>query len=1031
MVKLKDGVRLQAAAKTLGIGVATLKELLAERGVTDLSPNSKLDIRSLELIKEKFEQVEIQPSSPAQPKPEVAEGKAPAENAPEPASPEPAPETPPAAVEPPPAKPKRKPKVATEPTPAEAAAKAPKTTKAKPKATGAEKPPAPSPAAAPPEPQPAPEEPKVEALVAPEPAPAPVVEEEKPKKEEKVEQPAAPAEELMQTEREKEILDRDPGLTVVGHIDLDAINEGPRRGKSKATKGKKSAAASVSEPPAKPETPVEKPQEADAAAPVVEAQPVEEAPKDIQDTPKDAPADAPKDATNDVPAEPTEELFRASVEKLSGPTVVGKIDLSTVKDRRGRKPEASASPTGGVQKRRQRKRADGTVAGGSQPGGASQRQSEKRRGAKGKTSGKKANDRAEISREEIEEKLKQTQERLASKRSNTLAKGAKYRKEKRQQAELQREEQMERAERESRIIQVSEFVSVNELAGIMDVQPNQVIEACMNLGLMVGINQRLDAETLTLVADEFGFKLDFVGIDVESSSKEADAPEDLKPRPPVFTVLGHVDHGKTTLVDTIRKTNVTASEAGGITQHLSAYSFTTAEGRQITFIDTPGHAAYTAMRSRGSKLADVAIIMVSAEDGLMPQTKEAINAVANSGAKMVFAINKIDSPKADPDRAKKELADFNYLVEEWGGKYQSQDISAKFNKNVDLLLDKVLLEADLLELQANPNKRAEGVVLESMVDKGRGHCAVVLVQAGTLRKGDSIVSGGFYGRVKAILSDSGQDVKEAGPSSPVMVVGLNGAPQAGDSFQVVENDKEARQIAAKVSTIRRQVELRARKHTTLDEIGRRIAIGNFKELNLIVKGDVDGSVEALSGSLAALSTEEIQVNIISRGVGQITETDVNLASSSDAIILGFQVRPSVTARRLAEAEQIDIRLYSVIYDAIEELKSAMEGMLSPEVKEEVSGTAEVMETFRISKVGTIAGCMVREGKIQKSNKVRIIRDGIVIYTSELSSLKRFKDEVKEVVNGQDCGIGIAGYNDIKVGDQIEAFVEVEIKRTLG
>ena len=731
------------------------------------------------------------------------------------------------------------------------------------------------------------------------------------------------------------------------------------------------------------------------------------------------------------------EIFRPHEVKLEGPKVVGKIDLPVEPVRGKRKPEASATPGGALQKRRRRKRIVSEGSGVPQQREGQQLQPKsKQQVPTAPRPYKKARPQRvvevpqEISMEDVEEKLKQTQARIASKRSSSLAKGAKMRREHRNIMEAKRKQEQEFAEQEKNHLRVSEFVTANELAGLMDVPVTKVIEACMNMGQMVSINQRLDAETLTLVADEFGYELEFVEakIDLRGDATE-DRPEDLEPRPPIFVVLGHVDHGKTTLCDTIRKSNVTGSEAGGITQHLTAYSIAIGE-RRATLIDTPGHEAFTAMRARGAELTDVAIIVVSAEDGLMPQTLEAMSQASLQNVRIVFAINKIDSPKADPEKVKEELSQHNYLVEDWGGKYQCQEISAKYNKNVDLLLEKVLLEADVMGLQANPKRKAEALVFESTVDKGRGNVAWILVQNGTLRKGDSIVAGGYYGRVKAMYNDKGKPVTSAGPSTPVQVIGLNGAPQAGDVFRAVKNDKEARDIANKVTNIRRVQEMRSRKHITLDEIGRRIAIGNFQELNLIVKGDVDGSVEALSDSLIKLSTEEIQVNVISKGVGQITESDVTMAATSNAVIIGFQVRPSGHAKKMADAEQIDIRLYSVIYDAIEELRSAMEGMLSPEVKEEVTGTAEVLETYRISKVGTIAGSVAREGKISRGSKARIIRDGIVVYSSELSSLKRYKDEAKEVTSGMECGIGIKNYNDIKVGDIIEAYVEVEVKRTL-
>ena len=566
----------------------------------------------------------------------------------------------------------------------------------------------------------------------------------------------------------------------------------------------------------------------------------------------------------------------------------------------------------------------------------------------------------------------------------------------------------------------------------MNISVTEVISACMSLGLFVSINQRLDAETINIVADEFGYSVEFVSIEIQEAidEEEEDSEENLLPRPPIVTVMGHVDHGKTSLLDSIRKTNVIAGEAGGITQHIGAYNVKLSDGRTITFLDTPGHEAFTAMRARGAQVTDIAIIIVAADDNVMPQTIEAINHASAAGVPIVFAINKIDKPGANPDKIREELANMNYLVEEWGGKYQCQEIAAKKGLNIEELLEKVLLEAELLDMKANPHKKATGSIIESSLDKGRGYVATVLVQSGTLKVGDIVLAGQYFGHVKAMFNERGEKMEKAGPSEPALILGLNGAPQAGDKFNVMGNEKEARQLANKREQLQREQGLRTQKHITLDEIGRRIAIGNFQELNVIVKGDVDGSIEALSDSLIKLSTDEIQVNIIHKAVGQITEGDVLLAAASNAIIVGFQVRPSMGARKLAEKEQIDIRLYSVIYQAIEELKSAMEGMLSPEIKEEIIATVEVLETFKISKVGTIAGCIVRDGKITRTAKIRVIREGIVIYTGVLGSLKRFKDDVKEVTKGFECGLNIENYNDIRVGDMIEGYQEVEVKKTL-
>ncbi|MBR5864349.1 MAG: translation initiation factor IF-2, partial [Alistipes sp.] len=634
--------------------------------------------------------------------------------------------------------------------------------------------------------------------------------------------------------------------------------------------------------------------------------------------------------------------------------------------------------------------------------------------------------RPEVSDEEVSKQVKDTLARLTAK--GAKSKGAKYRKEKREEIREKMSEEMEREQMERSVLKVTEFVTVSELATMMNVSPMEVISACMNLGLMVSINQRLDAEALVVVAEEFGFKTEFVTVEVaEAIDEDVDKEEDMLPRPPIVTVMGHVDHGKTSLLDNIRKTNVIEGEAGGITQHIGAYSVNY-NGQKVTFLDTPGHEAFTAMRARGAKITDVAIIIVSADDSVMPQTVEAINHAQAAGVPMVFAINKIDKPAANPEHIKEQLAQMNYLVEEWGGKYQSQDISAKKGMNLDKLLEKVLLEAEMLDLKANPNKKAQGSVIESTLDKGRGYVATIMVQSGTLRVGDVLLSGTYTGRVKAMFDENGKKVIEAGPSTPVQVLGLNGAPQAGDSFNVMDDDRSAREIANKREQLQRMQGIMTQKHITLDEIGRRIAIGSFKELNIIVKGDVDGSVEAMSGSLIKLSKESVQVNVIHAAVGQISESDVLLATASNAIIVGFQVRPSAAARKTAEKEEIEIRLYSIIYDAVNDIKDAIEGMLEPVMKEVICCSIEVLETFKISKVGTVAGCIVREGKLQRNTPIRVIRDGIVIYTGKLGSLRRFKDDVKEVTVGQDCGLNIESFNDIRVGDIIEGYEQVEVKR---
>jgi len=698
--------------------------------------------------------------------------------------------------------------------------------------------------------------------------------------------------------------------------------------------------------------------------------------------------------------------------------------------RTGAKPGEATAASGDPRKKRKRiKKVDGkvdinTAAKPGQPGVV---------GAKRPPFDKKKRPAARPIRQEVKEEdvSKQIKETLARLTTKTKSKGSKHRKDKRDLQSQRHFEELAQIEKEKNILKVTEFVSVSELATMMDVQPTQVIATCMNMGLFVSINQRLDAETIGLVADEFDFKTEFISVDVQEAIKEEeDREEDLAFRAPIVTVMGHVDHGKTSLLDHIRKANVIAGEAGGITQHIGAYNVKLDNDKRITFLDTPGHEAFTAMRARGAQVTDIAIIIIAADDSIMPQTVEAINHASAAGVPIVFAINKIDKPGANPDKIKEALAQMNYLVEEWGGKYQSQDISAKNGINIDALLEKVLLEAEMLDLKANPNKLASGTVIESALDKGRGYVSTILVNNGTLKIGDIIIAGSYNGRVKAMFNERNNKIEEAGPATPVLILGLNGAPQAGDNFNIMKTEREAKEITNKRTQLQREQGLRTTKHITLAEIGRRIAIGNFQELNVIVKGDVDGSIEALSDSLIKLSTEEIQVNVIHKGVGQISESDVMLASASDAIIVGFQVRPSLSARRIAEREEIDIRLYSIIYDAINELKDAMEGMLSPEIKEEITSTIEIREVFNITKVGTIAGCMVKEGKIKRSHKIRVIRDGIVIHTGTLGSLKRFKDDVKEVASGYECGLNIDKFNDIKEGDIIEGFEEVEVKKKL-
>ena len=769
----------------------------------------------------------------------------------------------------------------------------------------------------------------------------------------------------------------------------------------------------------------------------VEEKPVEEAPKVVEQPKQEAPKVVEKPVEQPKQEEkPADNVFRPGGVTLQGPQVLGTMDVSGFvpggKHKRKRLQKEKVDVTK-AQKGQQGGGKNEQRGGGQQNRPAQQNQQNQPKpgeGRRNKNKQQKAQPkpvvRPEVSDEEVSKQIKDTLARLTAK--GTKTKASKYRKEKREIIAERMNEEFEREAAERQVLKVTEFVTVSELATMMNVPPTEVIMACMNLGLMVSINQRLDAEALVVVAEEFGFKTEFVSVEIqEAIAEEVDTEENLVPRPPIVTVMGHVDHGKTSLLDNIRKTNVIAGEAGGITQHIGAYSVEL-NGQKITFLDTPGHEAFTAMRARGAKITDVAIIIVAADDSVMPQTIEAINHAQAAGVPMVFAINKIDKPQANPEHIKEQLSAMNYLVESWGGKYQDQEISAKKGLNLDKLLEKVLLEAEMLELKANPDKRASGSVIESTLDKGRGYVSTILVQSGTLRVGDVMLSGTFTGRVKAMFNENGKKVTEAGPSTPVQVLGLNGAPQAGDSFNVMEDDRSAREIANKREQLQRMQGIMTQKHVTLDEIGRRIAIGSFKELNIIVKGDVDGSVEAMSGSLIKLSKETVQVNVIHAAVGQISESDVLLAAASNAIIVGFQVRPSASARKLAEKEEIEIRLYSIIYDAINDIKDAIEGMLEPVMKEEIVASVEVLETFKISKVGTIAGGIVREGKIGRNTPIRVIRDGIVIYTGKLGSLKRFKDDVKEVTTGMDCGLNIESFNDIKVGDIIEGYEQVEVKR---
>ena len=726
---------------------------------------------------------------------------------------------------------------------------------------------------------------------------------------------------------------------------------------------------------------------------------------------------APEEKKENKESKSKEEVLKAKVDKLDGPTVLGKINLTEKKDESG---ESSSR-----KKRRRRIQKDSGKI------NVDQKQGEKSKGnfvVNKQTGKKKRLLKKEVNEEDVQKQIKDTLARLTSKGKS---KGSKYRREKRAAVSERMIADKEKQLEDQKVLKVTEFVSVAEFASMMNVSVTQVISSCMSLGLFVSINQRLDAETLSVVADEFGFKVEFVSVEIQEAIDEDNGDDDtLESRPPIVTVMGHVDHGKTSLLDYIRNTNVIAGEAGGITQHIGAYHVTLEDGKRITFLDTPGHEAFTAMRARGAQVTDIAIIIVAADDNVMPQTVEAINHAAAAGVPIVFAINKIDKPGANPDKIKEELANMNYLVEEWGGKYQSHDISAKQGLGIEELLEKVLLEAEMLELKANPDKNAQGTIIESSLDKGRGYVATLLVQSGTLEVGDVLIAGQHYGHVKAMFNERNQKVDKVGPAEPAIILGLSGAPQAGDRFNVMDSEREARNIANKREQLAREQGLRTQKHITLDEIGRRIAIGNFQELNLIVKGDVDGSIEALSDALIKLSTEEIQVNIKHKAVGQISESDILLAAASEAIVIGFQVRPSLNARKLAEKEQIDIRLYSIIYDAINEIKAAMEGMLSPDIKEEILGTVEVLEIFKITKVGTVAGCIVRDGKISRNAKIRVIRDGIVIYTGLLGSLKRFKEDIKEVKSGYECGLNIENFNDIKVGDHVEAFHEVEVAKSL-
>jgi translation initiation factor IF-2 len=860
-------------------------------------------------------------------------------------------------------------------------------------------------------PEPVKAAPVKEEAPAPSPVPAPAPEPEP----EPVQEIVAPEPEVFETpggvkmEPVEHDEERSNDVKIIGKIDLSSHEKSKSKGKKKEepkTEADKSAAKKGKKKEETPETP----------APAVVAAPAAVAPE------------APEPQAPTAPVE--KELIKVNVQKLSGVKVMGKIDLPTPAEKKKDDKSANNDPNKEKRKRKRVAKVDITRqqeidkrgAGGAGAGAGN-------RNRPGQNTPAKPDQKKEVNEQQIQNQIKETLARLGGKGKS---KSSKFRREKRDQVARRAEEQAARDMEQSSVLQLTEFVTVSELANMMNRQPVEIISVCMSLGIFASINQRLDAETIHIIAEEFGYQVEFVSAEAtEGIVEEVDRAEDLVSRPPVVTVMGHVDHGKTSLLDFIRNANVVAGEAGGITQHIGAYSvMLPASGKRITFLDTPGHEAFTAMRARGAQVTDVAIIVVAADDSVMPQTKEAISHAQAAGVPMIFAINKVDKEGANPEKIREQLSAMNILVEEWGGKYQSQEVAAKKGLNIDKLLEKVLLEAELLDLKANPNKRAVGTVIESSLDKGRGYVATVLVEGGTLRIGDPILAGQCSGRVKAMFNERGAKITEAGPATPVSLLGFEGAPNAGDRFNVFEDEREARTIATKRQQLQREQSVRTKKHLTIEEIGRRIALGDFKELNLIVKGDVDGSVEALVDSLQKLSTEKIQVRIIHKGVGQISESDILLASASDAIIVGFQVRPSSSARKLAENEEIQIRLYSIIYKAIEEIKEAMEGMLSAKIEEQIIGTAEIRDVFKITKVGTVAGCFVLDGKLSRNSKIRLIRDGIVIYTGDLGSLKRFKDDVKEVAKGYECGLNIDKFNDLKVGDNIEAFEEVEVKQTL-
>ncbi|MEO6882697.1 MAG: translation initiation factor IF-2 [Bacteroidia bacterium] len=834
----------------------------------------------------------------------------------------------------------------------------------------------------------------------------------------------AEKEEIVEEKPEK----KKSGPKVVGKVDLASLNSKTKPAKKTKKQAEEEEKEKVKASKAAKKEKVEKAEEPTAIEKGKGVEKIAEVQKpEIKEKTTEEPVVAPKKEID---------FLETKVQKLGGPTIVGRIELPVREERK--KPVASSGTYDAEKDKNKKKRKrirkpsvdPKTVTAGTQTAGSpGDKPREFRPGINPNYKGKKGREpKAELTPDEIQAQIKETLARLSGHGKSTKSK---YNREKRDAAREKSQEVADQQEADKKIIKVTEFVSANQLAQMMNVQVNEIISSCMSLGIFVSINQRLDAETLAIVAEEFGYQVEFVSVEVQEAIKEEeDTAESLLPRSPIVTVMGHVDHGKTSLLDYIRKANVIAGEAGGITQHIGAYNVTLENGKKITFLDTPGHEAFTAMRARGAQVTDIAIIVIAADDSVMPQTIEAINHAQAAGVPLVFAINKIDKPGAEPDKIRTALANMNILVEEWGGKYQCQEISAKQGKNIDTLLEKVLLEAEMLDLKANPNKNALGTVIESSLDKGRGYVTTILVEAGTMNVGDIVLAGCYSGKVKALHNERGTSTKEAGPSMPVLLLGLNGAPQAGDKFHVMNDEREAREIATKRLQLQREQGIRTQKHITLDEIGRRLAIGDFKELNVIVKGDVDGSIEALADSLLKLSTDKIKVNIIHKSVGQITESDVLLASASNAIIIGFQVRPSANARKLAEQEQIDIRLYSIIYDAINEIKAAMEGMLAPEFEEKIVCNIEIREVFKITKVGTIAGCMVLDGKVTRQTKVRIIRDGIVVHAGTLASLKRLKDDVKEVTTGYECGLNIANFNDIKAGDMIEGYEEVEIKPKL-